>query len=187
MAILLTQFIRNLKNARNELEQSLEQDALLVALDAWALVKSRIINRGEKADGSRFGNYSRAVVPYYYYLGKETNRNNRKAVEDLLQQVGYWASYTDWRRVNNLPVDKINLSFTNKMFRNTFPVVTDSAPRRIVITLKSSTRNEQDKVNYLSERFGNILDLSKDEEKFVANAYLERRRKRIAKHLEGTI
>lgn len=185
MGVSLTDYVQSLRNLRQDLIESRPQEALRMANDTYALAKRRIINGGEKADGSRFGRYSEAVVPYWYYRGKETNRDNAAAVRDLLDRFGYFASYKDWRQVNNLPTDKINLSFTNSMWKNTRGFVVETGEDYVIISIHASNRKDQDKLNYLSGRFGNLLALNEEEQEYLRKANEARFRKKIEKHLGG--
>ena len=53
-AFQFTDYVQSLRNLRQDLIESRPQEALRMANDTYALAKRRIINGGEKADGSRF-------------------------------------------------------------------------------------------------------------------------------------
>lgn len=179
----LQEYADRLRAFRDELIANREEETKKIVLDSIALLKRRIVNKGQKADGSQFGDYSEAVVPYWFYKGKDTNRSNSAAVGDLLEKHGYFASYKDWREINNLPTDKINLSFTNEMLNSLVPVVISSDRDKIIIEIQSRTKKGRDKVRWLSDRYGNILLLSKDEQEIINEAYQKRYLKIYRKYL----
>jgi len=145
-----------------------------MALDTLALVKRRVINTGKDKSGRQFGKYSIKDVPFWFYFGKETNRNNKAAVQELYNKHGYWASYKDWRDVNNLPTNFINFSFTNRMWNSLVPVVLVNNTNRTVVGIQAKTTKEEDKLKFQNARFGDILALSKSEEDLLRQLNLNR-------------
>lgn len=165
--LTIREFVDKLNSSIAEIEQTRVDNGLKIVLDAIALVKRRVINTGRDADGGKFGNYSRAVVPFWYYLGKETNRNNRSAVNDLLETFGYFASYRDWREVNNLQTSYINFSFTNRFWNSLRPHLKLRSKGRALFEIRPATNNEREKLEYQNARFGNILALSAHEKRII--------------------
>lgn len=167
MAQSIEQFITSLRATIKDIEDNRVKDVQKIAADSLALVKRRVINKGKQADGSSFGTYSTKVVPFWFYIGKETNRSNQAAVDDLYNKFGFFASYRDWRVVNNLQVRFKNFSFTNRMWNSLRPVVEEQKPGRAVITIKARSQKEEDKVKFANAKHGDILALSKDERDLV--------------------
>src|SRR5690606_35341647 len=98
----------NLGKAIDLIEKDRENECLRIVNDAMALLKRRIIN--DRVDNTRaaFGQYSDAVVPYWMYAGMESLGDATNRANVLKNRHGYWASYQDWREVNNLTGDDIN-------------------------------------------------------------------------------
>lgn len=159
----INEFVSRLNGTIRDIENDRSSTAVKITLDSLALVKRRVINTGKDSEGGSFGRYSKAVVPFFYYYGKETNRSNKQAVEDLKKKYGFFASYRDWRDVNNLQTEFINFSFTNRMWNSLVPVVLVDNKDRSVVGIQAKTSNEEDKVKFQNARFGDILALSKDE------------------------
>jgi len=166
----IAEFVARLGNVIKDIESDREANATKIVLDSLALVKRRVINTGKDETGKEFGKYSTALVPFWYYYGKETNRNNKTAVAELYRRKGYLASYKDWREVNNLPTAFINFSFTNKMWNSLTPVIVVTRESRTVIGVEASSAKEQDKLNFQNARFGDILALNKQERELVTLA-----------------
>lgn len=128
--------------------------------DTMALVQARVINERKKPDGSSFGKYSTTPVPFWFFLGKDTKRNNQTAVDELYQKVGYWASYQDWREVNNLVGDELNFSFTGEMWKSMKTVLVTNKEGQSVVGWVFD-RPEKDKLmGYHLKRFPDLLDLN---------------------------
>ncbi len=166
----INEFLNRLGATIIDIENSRDANAVKIALDSLALVKRRVINTGVNEKGSKFGNYSKAVVPFFYYYGKETNRNNATVVKELYERKGFWASYRDWREVNNLPVEFINFSFTNRMWSSLAPAIETRERFRTVVGIAARTGKEQDKLNWQNRRFGDILAVNQQERDLISRA-----------------
>lgn len=159
----IDEFVSRLNKTADDIERERPEEVLKLTLDSLALVKRRVINTGKDSGGNNFGKYSKAVVPYWFYYNKETNRNSATAVNQLLQRFGYFASYENWREVNNLQTNFINFSFTNRMWNSLAPSIDHNGEGRTVVVVKSRTDDEEKKVQYQNARFGDILALNKEE------------------------
>lgn len=166
----IQEFVMRLGNTIKAIEDERNANATKIVLDSLALVKRRVINTGKDDQGQKFGDYSKALVPFWFFKGKETNRNNQSAVRELYAKKGFFASYRDWREVNNLQVSFINFSFTNRMWNSLVPVVAVEAESRTVIGIQAKSQKEEDKLKFQNARFGDILALSKDERNLVKQA-----------------
>ena len=145
------------------LESNRERVYLEIVSDMQAIVQNRVINERVGPDGQAFGQYSRAVVPYWFYRGKETKRDNQNAVNDLLERVGYFASYADWREVNNLTGDDLNFSFTGDMWKSMKTVVAESKEGYIQVGWVFDDPEKDQLMVWHLNRFPDLLDLSPDE------------------------
>lgn len=173
--LTLNQYIDRIKAFVKDLEKERNNECLVISNEVLALVKRRIINKKVLSDGEPLGSYSDAKVPYWFYKHKETNRDSAKAVAELYEKHGYFASYKDWREINNLPTDSINLSFTNKMWNTMKPVVVSSKLHKVFITFRPTTKPEQEKLGYQLERWPELFRLNKQELEFVKEANYQRR------------
>lgn len=159
----IPEFVDKLSKTIKDIESERSKAALKLSLDSLALVKRRWINTGRDSQGKRY-NYSDAKIPFWFFRGKETNRDNANAVQDLYDKYGFFASYKDWRVVNNLPVRFINFSFTNRMWTAIQPRIKIEEAGRTVVTVEALSDNENAKVKFSNHRInGDILELSDDE------------------------
>lgn len=166
----IDEFVMRLGNTIKEIETERGSNAVKIALDSLAMVKRRVINTGKNEIGQSYGKYSKAVVPFFYYYGKETNRNNKTAVDELRRKHGFFASYHDWRVVNNLQVNFINFSFTNRMWSSLAPVVLINRESRTVVGIEAKSSKDQDKLEFQNARYGEILAVNKDERALIKQA-----------------
>lgn len=177
----INQYIFKLRQAERELNDLRNQNAVKIALDALALIKLRVQNHGTSADGGSMGSYSQSVVPVWYFKGN--SRTGSNTAYDRLQKKGYFASYADWRKANNLQTQHIDLKFTGDMWRDIKPRVSRSLPVSTLIEINASKSEEQEKLNYNSERYGAILQLSPNELRMIQTANRKRVLKTLNKYL----
>ena len=71
------------------------------------------------------------------------------------------------------------------MWKNTRGFVVETGEDYVIISIHASNRKDQDKLNYLSERFGNLFALNEEEQEYLCKANEARFRKKIEKHLGG--
>ena len=149
------------------LESERAETMLKNVADMLALVQARIINERENVKGGSFGTYSDAVVPFWFYRGKDTRRNNQTAVDDLYYRVGYFASYQDWREVNNLTGDQINFSFTGEMWKSMKPIILQDKSGVVVIGWVLDDPEKDRLMGFHLGRFPDLLDLNARELKIM--------------------
>lgn len=155
------------------LEQTRGKEAELTGKDLVALVRDRVQNDKVNAEGVPFGQYSEAVVPYWYYKDKESNVSD--AAQKLLDSVGYFASYADFREVNNLQAGDIDLTFTGKMWKAATVQVDDISEGTATAVLTFGDEESLLKAGYHSDRFGSILQPITEEINAAYESYIERR------------
>lgn len=137
------------KKAQAELRRTRKDETFRIASDVLALVKSRVINTGKDNKGGNFTPYSRAVVPYWYhgssYLrsGRQTDFDIRKKQRELLNKVGYFATYPDWRAINNRRSAFKNFSFTNRMWHRIRAVLFAQYPDITRYDLRADNAEDQ--------------------------------------------
>lgn len=159
----LVQTRNNIRKVIKDLEQTRENEYQLIVLDALALLKRRVINTGKDSEGKSFSDYSEAVVPFWYFAGKDGVSSND--VKRLKDKSGYFASYRDLREVKGRPTKFKNFSFTNKMWNSLETAALSHNNGVVVIGFKASSDRE-DVVNIHHEQEG-LLRFSDDEIKLV--------------------
>ena len=151
-----------------------------VAATALAVVRDRIQDTGVDSKGVKFKGYSTKEIPAFFYTGKSLKKLKKDEFgEDALQQ-NDMLSYKEWRELNNLQTDHVDLTFTGDMWRKTAIISAGLAPEGYVVSIGGNTREAQDKINYASDKYGNILSVSEKEEKNLTEDYDEMLDKLIA-------
>lgn len=161
-----------LRNAAQALTASRETAAVRVASDLRALVQSRIIQTGTNADGQKFPAYSRKKAPAYLYVGKSRNAG----AEARVKKAGS-LSYAEFRELNNLQTDHVDLYLTGQMWRNTGVVVERRLLRSTLVRIEGRTSDAAQKIDWNSLRYGgSILEPSQQEIQQARKAYFDDRR-----------
>lgn len=196
MAITVQDAILKFRRAAENLSRTRKEDLLRISEETMALVKSRVINKGVSASGAKFTPYSKAVVPVTLYKNKEAR--SVKAYGNLYKAVtgkalggkrksqptkgvgGWFASYKDWREVNNLKTGHKNFAFTDEMWKSVHPILIKSNQHETVIEIKSTNKKGNDKLRWNSQREGiSLLAASNEEGRILRKAYEERINRRI--------
>ena len=166
------EYILRLKAVKTELDNTRESTAMLISQDVLALQKSRIINTGKDDEGKKIGNYSKKVVPVWMYEKKEKRVSN--AVEKLRKKKGNFASYADWREVNNLPIEFKNFSFTNQMWASIVAYVVERTNNSVTVGYTANNETALKKLQYAIDKYPSLLNLSETEEKLVVESQEKR-------------
>jgi len=174
------EFFKRLQATLNDLRSTREASAMLISKDAMALLKRRVINKGQDSDEQKIGDYSVKVVPFWMYKNKEKRVGD--AVEKLYKKKGYFASYRDWREVNNLEVQFKNFSFTGHMWASIQPIVIAKDESSVTIGMTAGTDNAVKKLRYVIAKHPNILNLAKAEVKLIQDAETGRIVKALTRH-----
>ena len=166
------EYILRLKAVKTELDNTRESTAMLISQDVLALQKSRIINTGKDDEGKKIGNYSKKVVPVWMYEKKEKRVSN--AVEKLRKKKGNFASYADWREVNNLPIEFKNFSFTNQMWASIVAYVVERTNNSVTVGYTANNEAALKKLQYAIDKYTSLFNLSETEEKLVVESQEKR-------------
>ncbi len=175
----LSQFVERLRNVANELQANREAESVQIGREAMALVRLRVQNEKEDAQGNSFGGYSQAVVPKQYFYGKSLSAAGDNKVRSRKGRM----SYEDFRADNNLETDAKDFTFSGEMWRNTGVNDVQNGQDTTTVLLGGTTERSKTLIAYNSERDGNILELSEEEITFVVDAHRERVLKVINKNL----
>ena len=155
----------------------------IAARGALAILQRRIHSKGEKSDGTSFGKYSDAKVPFWFFENKETQRNAKQQAEAMRKKVGYFASYKDWREQHGLQTEHKDFVFTARMQQNIIPRLLSHSVSKTVIEIGASQAKEKKKLEYITQREGEYLKLSKSEQKFLFIQNLKRVQDALRKNL----
>lgn len=145
--------IRKIDNALAKLPEALVKEALTLASDINATIADRVQNDGLNADGGTFGDYAASTRKQKVKKGQTSS-----------------------------PYPLINFTDTGLMFSNIKPTV-ERKGTKVVITLKASNKAEIDKLRWNTDRFGEILEASKDEQDQLKKDIEKRYRKLLKSFL----
>lgn len=172
-------FVNSLKGLASELINTREQESIIIANDAMALVRLRVQTDKEDADGFEFGQYSEAVVPQWMLYGKSLS----DGAEETIKEGDWFQSYKDLREANNLETDAIDFTFSGDMWRNTGISNINNTAFSTTVSLGGQTDFASEKLSYQEPNHGNIIAMSDEEEQTVIEAHEERISNLITKYL----
>jgi len=151
------------------------------ALNAYGMVKNRVINDGTIGENKSLGGYSDNPLPTFWFIGKSANKSGDKALAKALEKENgkeKGISYKRWREANNRPTDHKTLSFTGTTF-NDIGVIKQLIDGTKVITIvgaKNTKNRENGKttseiMGYLGDQVGDFLSPNQAEVKLLENFY----------------
>jgi len=139
------------------------------ALNAYAMMKNRIINEGTIGENKSLGSYSDNPLPSWWFKGKALNKGGEKELIKSLRKENKdgqdpGISYERWREANNLPTDHKTLSFTGTTLNDVGVTKSINEGTKVVtIVGAKNTKNRDngkttsDILNYLGDDYGDIL------------------------------
>ncbi len=142
--------------------------ALRAATNGLALIKNRILTKGELGSGQKMEKYSENQMS----LNKFDSRSGGDAKKkNLIKKGKYTASYKEWRQINGLTITHRNLKFTGAMLNNIKPILTSSSIGLIKIAINATNQDEEKKVIANTFRSGNFLTPSRSEMTVITDTY----------------
>lgn len=151
-----------------------------VALNAYALVRDRIINDGTNGEGASLGSYSDNDLPLFFYTGKSLNAGGEAAVEKAKKDKK-GLSYKEFRQANNRPTDHVTLNFSGQMWKDVGVIKQIVSGTKIVTVVgakntinrfsgkKSITTDDILEGN--RDRYGDFLEVNDSEQTDLAKTY----------------
>lgn len=152
----LSELSDQLDRALARIDAELSVQGQKAGLDLVALVSTRVIQRGETADGGRFSNYSETPTPAFFYFGKSRNQSGEKAVQRASKERRP-LSYSEFRRVNGLEVAFKNFEFTGALWRGFGVVSAESSPEGVTVVIGGTNTDASQKIGWLSEQEGRSI------------------------------
>ena len=89
----------------------------------------------------------------------------------LKKQKKWFVSYAEWRKANNLRTDKKDFTFTGEMMRSIRPREVSYGGGVVSMEIGSTDKKNQQKIEWLTQQQGELLLLSRDEEKEMTDAF----------------
>ena len=144
----------------------------IVAKDAQALIRGRIQEQGEDFQNNKLPPYSTTEVPAFFYYRKATNQAGRNIIKQR-QKEKRGLSYRDFKAANNgaASVENTNLTFTGDMWRNFQIIKEGDVGGNYVVSIGGKSKGSDNKIGWNSERYGDILRLTKEEEELLDQTF----------------
>jgi hypothetical protein len=168
----LKQAQRNINNFLNELDNNRENDTLLIAKEARALIVRRVQNTGKDYRDKQMGTYSTNPLPLFYY--DQILSKSQQLAAKKLQKIKGGVSYKDARKIAGRRTNFVDLTFSGAMWAGTVAIIDSQTPNSVTATITGRTQETRDKLEYNSIRYGNVLRLTDEEERQLEKARLDR-------------
>lgn len=159
-------FLSNLANT--QLSNIAQKAAAQTTNDITADVRARVQHKGLNEKDTRFSAYSDNILPVYFFEGKSRTGSDAAyaKVKDLAKRKKHpgFASYKDWRTVNNLQVERKDFTFTGRLFNSIKITGIKSLKNLIEVIVEPGTKTEIDKLKWTSDKEGvNVIGWSRKE------------------------
>lgn len=173
MSIKAEDFGKHLENLSKALIEALPAINEKIAVNAYALMRQRVIEKGTIGEDKSLGNYSDNPLPAYFFKEKALNSKGEKAYEKA-KKSGEGISYKEWRQANNRPTDHVTLSFSGATL-NDIGVIKSLKEGTKVITIvgaKNAKKHIGDKstseiIGYLQDQYGDFIKPNKAENEYL--------------------
>jgi len=172
------EFAKHLNEAIKATLNALPEIIDTQANDAKALIKERIKQKGygvnESGQEIAFKPYSKNKLPLYFFENSGTKTSQKKLKQKKIKgepnPYKDGISYEEWRVLNGKQVDHRDLIFTGEMFRRLDIVNRNKSEKGYTVTVGGIDESTDNKLewNSKSNGIGNVLRLSKQEEKTLA-------------------
>lgn len=174
---------RDLQTVQNNILKGLIDVAEVMALNAKALIVRKLDTTGIPGE-----TYSTHELPLFFLTGNAKTAYGKEAIENLddeRRKNGLpGVSYEDLRRVENLPVDHVYLSFSGEMLRATGIVSVRQVGNRFIAVLGGTTPASKDKLAWNRDRYGDIFKRVLGEEgRLLLKQVAEEETAKVAKKL----
>lgn len=166
----LQDFSNAIKGIISDLEATRTTESVQIANEGIALVRRRVQNDKENADGSYFGSYSETKVPKWFFKGKSLSGG----AETKVQNGAYFISYAEFRDANNLESQEIDFTFSGDMWRNTGVTEVVENESETEVMLGGQTSRAKELHGYHAEKFGSLIVMNEDEIKMIVDSHNER-------------
>ncbi|CAG5001938.1 hypothetical protein DYBT9275_02771 [Dyadobacter sp. CECT 9275] len=157
----IKEFRLHLAKIKQRINDELPKLSEQVAVATLSLVKDRSIEEGISIGGneSNKAEYSKKTFPTTRLKGKERNAGGRAYIE--ANALGNWAGF---RQAQGLKSDKVNLSYTNRMWTGIQVLsTTQTGYGKFQSIIGAADQETRDKIEANVERFGMFLDPTPDE------------------------
>jgi hypothetical protein len=164
----LDEFIRRMNQLKSEIEKQAGPIMERTAISAKGLIERRIIEKG-------IGKYSeKKSAPAFYFYGKGNDKTKEaNFIKEKSKRVNKKPQYTNWkefRESQGLQTNHVDLSFSRRMWNNVKVTNLTKQGLRFIATLSNDQPEEEKKMEWNTDRYGEFLKTNDQEEQILANA-----------------
>lgn len=161
----LDEAIEMLDKAEKAIEEGMKKISEEIAMDAVALIVNRIQQHG--LPGRK---YSDTALPLFFYT---RNADKKGALKKLAKAKG-GVSYKDWRSMNGLQTDHVDLTFTGRMWQNVGIVGTVRNGDSFITICGGFDKEVKDKLRWNAQRFGDFFMVTNEEKEQLKEIFKNR-------------
>ncbi|AVR47256.1 hypothetical protein C7S20_19470 [Christiangramia fulva] len=154
------EFRNNLDRAIDKTAEEMKEVMQVAAVSAKNILKTRIQNKGLNRQ------YSRNPLPIFFFNGRALNAGGRALLQKK-KKLGEGISYEEWRKAQGLPVDKVNLTYTGKMFGGWNQPGSERKGLVIRGFVGGINKEVRDKLKWNKSRFPDFDKPTPEEKKFI--------------------
>lgn len=188
----LNEFDSKLKRFMADLPRNVQRINKSLALSTIPIIKKRLIERGETGEGKSLGKYSEKKLNPAQLLPQALGVQAERRIESHIKQQAkkgepIGISYKKFRELNNRPTDHVTLSFSGETLGDISIVDEEISESEVITTVgsrnsktkevhnkkgkKTGTVGTGDVLDFLGERYGDILSLTPEEEREIEEAF----------------
>lgn len=175
----LLDLVARIELIKQELESTREEESVRIANDMFSVTRLRIQQEREDSTGSKFGNYSVALVPRWYGEAKALSAGAKQRIRGG----DYFQSYKDFREADGLQTEALDFTRTGQMFQQSGVTEIENTTNTTIVKIGGQTEYAKRILGYHNERFGNILQPNEEEVQLVVDAQRERIEELISRFL----
>lgn len=192
----ISQFISNIDGVINGITDIVIDACDVAALDAKAMLQSRIQEEGLNSSGASFEPYSKNKLPLFFFAknskvnvlntlgidntGKLVNKG-RKGIKNPYSE---GVSYEEWRKLMGLPITHVTLTVTGEMWKKIGLLGSNVDGGNIITRIGGRDPSTRQKMSWIAERRGDFMGLTNDEAEDVTGVMHQEVISRIIERLE---
>lgn len=184
----LEEYNKKLEKTVNDLSRDMNSKIMpSLGLDALGLLRKRIQDTGENAEGSKFPAYSTKAMligsksfPTQSVANKVFgSKEKRKALDwrtlgeaaDARRLAILQGGYKQWRTLMGRQTDHVDFSVSNEMWNDINIISNNGEHMNGTVIIGAKKESEKKKLSGNTERKGEILDLSDKEQSYLIEKY----------------
>lgn len=158
-SINIDEMINSLNNAIDAIKKESPDITKRLALTAKDKIEERVKDIG-------VGEYSTNPVPTFFFYGKSRNQGGRDII-DKKEDDNEGLTWGEFRKAQGLQNDHVDLTYSGRMFANIKLTNLRNNQYYFIATIAPDIENEIKKLGYQTDRYGDFLILTPDQDREV--------------------